>query len=95
MKKTILLGFSLIFSGVAMADQLPQREVQYFEGNIVTSSLDGSTVYGPPVSALVYRVVDPQKDRVIEIVHQRWIKSGRRHSGRTNDRGARASGYVG
>ena len=39
--------------------------------NIVTSSIDGATTFGPPVSVLVYRVVDPEKSRVIEIVHQR------------------------
>lgn len=74
MNKTIMLIFLLIFFefGILNAKQTPvARQVQYFEGQILTSSLDGEKVYGPSVSSLVQRIVDPAKDRIIEIVHQR------------------------
>jgi hypothetical protein len=47
------------------------RSVQFFQGTVTTSSLDGATPFGAPVPSLVRRVVDPAASRVIEEVHQR------------------------
>jgi hypothetical protein len=41
---------------------------QYFRGQVVFSTLDGSTTFGPPTLSLVRRVADPAHDRVIEAV---------------------------
>ena len=55
-------------SGAAAAQPLADAalKVQYLKGQLITTSPDGATPYGPPVSVLAKRIIDAKKGTIVE-----------------------------